>query len=96
MKILKIHNYSFFVKPAYSGPANRTAAFEEFKKTRGASINKAYLENKEVMAAKKKQFADLARRVNQTKSEIDRTRIEAERKKNERLTMGKYLFTLFV
>ena len=41
------------------------------------------------MAAKKKQFAELARRVNQTKAEIDKTRIDAERKKNERINMGK-------
>ena len=41
------------------------------------------------MTTKKKQFAELARRVNQTKAEIDQTRIKAERKKNERLTMGK-------
>lgn len=52
-------------------------------------MNKIYIENKEMVAAKKKQFTDLARRVNQTKTEIDRTRINAERKKNERLTMGK-------
>jgi hypothetical protein len=52
-------------------------------------LNKIYLENKEIMATKKKQFAELARRVNQAKAEIDKTRIEAERKKNERLNMGK-------
>jgi hypothetical protein len=52
-------------------------------------LNKIYLENREIMATKKKQFGELARRVNQTKTEIDKTRIDAERKKNERLTMGK-------
>ena len=52
-------------------------------------MNRIFLENKETVAAKKKQFADFARRVNQLKAEIDRTRIDAERKKNERLTMGK-------
>jgi hypothetical protein len=55
-------------------------------------LNKIYLENKEIMVTKKKQFADLARRVNQSKAEIDKTRIDAERKKNERLTMGKHYF----
>jgi hypothetical protein len=52
-------------------------------------LNKIYLENREIMTTKKKQFGELARRVNQTKTEIDKTRIDAERKKNERLTMGK-------
>jgi hypothetical protein len=52
------------------------------------------------MATKKKQFGELARRVNQAKAEIDQTRIDAERKKNERLTMGKkkifFLYYLFL
>lgn len=73
----------------FSIPAEKSAAFEEFRRTRGANLNRIYLENKETVGAKKKQFAELARRVNQTKSDIDRTRMEAERKKNERLTMGK-------
>lgn len=72
-----------------SAPPGRTGAFDEFKQTRGANLNKTYVENKELLAAKKKQFAELARRVNQTKAEIDKTRIDAERKKNERINMGK-------
>ena len=72
-----------------STPPGRGPAFEEFKQTRGANLNKIYLENKELMTAKKKQFTELARRINQAKSEIDATRIEAERKKNERTNMGK-------
>lgn len=72
-----------------SAPPGRAGAFEEFKQTRGANLNKIYTENKELMMAKKKQFAELARRVNQTKADIDKTRINAERKKNERLNMGK-------
>ncbi len=75
-----------------STPPGRAAAFEEFKQTRGANLNKIYLENKELMTTKKKQFGELARRINQTKAEIDKTRIDAERKKNERLTMGKHIF----
>ncbi|CAF1184045.1 unnamed protein product [Rotaria sordida] len=74
-----------------STPPTRTAAFEDFKQTRGLNLNKIYLENKEILASKKKQFADLARRINQTKVDIDKTRIDAERKKNERLTMGEFL-----
>ena len=73
----------------FSVPSARAAAFEEFKQTRGSNLNKIYLDNKEMVAGKKKQFAELARRVNQTKAEIDKTRTAAERKKNERLTMGK-------
>jgi len=48
------------------------------------------------MTTKKKQFGELARRVNQAKAEIDQTRIDAERKKNERLTMGKKKFFFFI
>lgn len=77
------------LRDVLSAPPGRTSAFEEFKQTRGVNLNKTYVENKELMAAKKKQFAELARRVNQTKAEIDKTRIDAERKKNERLHMGK-------
>ncbi|CAF2794309.1 unnamed protein product [Rotaria sp. Silwood2] len=72
-----------------STPPTRTVAFEDFKQTRGLNLNKIYLENKEILASKKKQFADLARCINQTKADIDKTRTDAERKKNERLTMGK-------
>lgn len=75
----------------FNTPTERKAAFEEFKQTRGATFNKSFLENKEIMATKKKQFAELARRINQAKAEIDKTRIDAERKKSERLTMGEFL-----
>lgn len=72
-----------------STPPTRTVAFEDFKQTRGLNLNKIYLENKEILAAKKKQFGELARQINQAKAEIDRTCSEAERKKTERLNMGK-------
>ncbi|CAF4087257.1 unnamed protein product [Rotaria magnacalcarata] len=74
-----------------STPPTRTIAFEEFKQTRGLNLNKIYLENKEILASKKKQFADLARGINQMKTDIDKTRTDAEHKKNERLTMGEFL-----
>lgn len=78
----------------FSTPPSRTAAFEDFKQTRGLNLNKIYLENKEILASKKKQYAELARQINQAKTDIDKTRTDAERKKNERLNMGKssYLF----
>lgn len=47
------------------------------------------MENKEILASKKKQFAEIARRINQVKADIDKTRVDAERKKNERVNMGK-------
>ncbi len=78
-----------------STPPARAVAFEDFKQTRGLNLN--YLENKEILASKKKQFADLARRINQLKTDIDKTCLEAERKKNERLNMGKqYLIYLLL
>ncbi|CAF0865863.1 unnamed protein product [Adineta ricciae] len=72
-------------------PPGRSAAFEEFKQTRGSNLNRIYLENKEITATKKKQFAEFARRINQTKTELDQTRSRAEQKKNERLSMGEFL-----
>ncbi|CAF3904181.1 unnamed protein product [Adineta steineri] len=74
-----------------STPPNRAVAFEDFKQTRGLNLNKIYLENKEILASKKKQFAELARHINQVKGDIDNTRNDAERKKQERLTMGEFL-----
>lgn len=59
-------------------------------------MNKIYLENKEILTTKKKQFAELARRINQAKAEIDKTRVDAERKKNERLTMGKRISYIYL
>lgn len=76
------------MKCCFSTPPTRTAAFEDFKQTRGLNLNKIYFENKEILASKKKQFAELARHLNQTKTDIDKTRTDAERKKNERLAMG--------
>jgi kinesin family protein 6/9 len=88
-----MNNYIF--EKRFSTPPGRAAAFEEFKQTRGSNLNKIYLENKEIMTTKKKQFAELARRVNQAKAEIDKTRIDAERKKNERLTMGNRIISFY-
>ncbi|UJR10395.1 hypothetical protein I4U23_014598 [Adineta vaga] len=73
-----------------STPPNRTIAFEDFKQTRGLNLNKICVENKEILASKKKQYAELARRINQTKNDIDKTRDETDRKKNERMSMGEF------
>ncbi|UJR35567.1 hypothetical protein I4U23_028320 [Adineta vaga] len=72
-------------------PPGRSVAFEEFKQNRGSNLNRIYLENKEITVTKKKQFTELARRINQTKKELDDTRTKAEHKKNERLSMGEFL-----
>lgn len=77
--------------PWISTPPTRPAAFEDFKQTRGLNLNKIFTENKEILASKKKQFAELARRINQSKGELDKTRADAERKKNERYSMGEFL-----
>ncbi len=83
------------IKFYVSTPPARAVAFDDFKQTRGLNLNKIYLENKEILVSKKKQFAELARRINQAKGDIDKTRIEAERKKNERLNMGKNISFVF-
>lgn len=74
-----------------STPPTRAVAFEDFKQTRGLNLNKIYIENKDILASKKKQFADLARRINQAKADIDKTCLDAERKKTERTNMGKII-----
>lgn len=76
---------------SFSTPPSPTVAFEDFKQTRGSTLNKIFTENKEILASKKKLFADLARRINQTKTDIDKTRLDAEKKQSERMTMGEFL-----
>ena len=43
----------------------------------------------DILTSKRRQYSDLAHRINETKAQIDRTRVEVERKRTERLTMGK-------
>lgn len=77
-----------FSSRVFSTPPSRPVAFEDFKQTRGLNLNRIYVENKEILASKRKEYAELARRINQTKTEIDQTCVDAERKKTERYTMG--------
>ncbi|XP_048779143.1 kinesin-like protein KIF9 isoform X1 [Ostrea edulis] len=71
-----------------STPPSRTAKFEEFKQERGVEINKILVENKEILASKKKTYADLAKQINNSKAEIDMARDKLERLKEEREANG--------
>ena len=41
------------------------------------------------MASKRRQYSDLAHKINETKSLIDHTRVQVENKRAERMAMGK-------
>ncbi|KAK7506301.1 hypothetical protein BaRGS_00002413 [Batillaria attramentaria] len=71
-----------------STPPSRTAAFEEFKQERGSEINRILIENKEILASKKKAYSDLAKKVNSVKTDIDNTRQRLDRLRMEREAEG--------
>ena len=48
----------------------------------------------EILAAKKKKYSELARRINQTKTEIDESRVKLDRLKDEREANGNYYIQL--
>jgi kinesin family protein 6/9 len=66
-------------------------AFEEFKAERGSEINRIWNENKEILNNKRRLYSELAHRINETKGNIDHTRVEVERKRSERATMGEFV-----
>ncbi|KAI0213411.1 Kinesin-like protein KIF9 [Lamellibrachia satsuma] len=70
--------------PRPSTPPGRMEAFDEFKKEAGSEINRILVENKEILSAKKKAYADLARQINLTKMEIDKCRVRLEEMQRER------------
>ncbi|CAH1251043.1 KIF9 [Branchiostoma lanceolatum] len=72
-------------------PPPRTEAFEEFKKEKGSEIYRILSENKEILVNKKTLCKKLAQSVNETKQEIDKTRLIIERKRNERLEQGEFV-----
>lgn len=74
-----------------STPPPKQIAFEEFKQERGSEINRIWNENKEILAAKRRQYSELAHRINETKAQIDHTRSEVERKRGERMAMGEFV-----
>lgn len=43
------------------------------------------------MTSKRRQYSDLAHKINETKSLIDHTRAEVERKRNERYSLGEFV-----
>lgn len=45
----------------------------------------------DILTSKRRQYSDLAHRINETKSQIDKTRMEVERKRAERMTMGDFV-----
>ncbi|XP_052814626.1 kinesin-like protein KIF9 isoform X2 [Mya arenaria] len=71
-----------------STPPNRAKAFEEFKQEKGSEINRILVENKEILAGKKKKYTDMARAINNTKVDIDTTRSNLDRLKDERENAG--------
>ncbi len=74
-----------------STPPSKPVAFEEFKQDRGNEINRILNENKEVLAAKRRQYSELAHRINDTKAQIDETRMAVEKKRNERMELGEFV-----
>lgn len=74
--------------PRPSTPPTRTAAFEEFKQERGSEINRVLVENKDILASKKKMYAELARQINNTKVDIDQSRSKLDQLKEDREANG--------
>jgi len=74
-----------------STPPSKSIAFEEFKQERGNEINRILNENKDILASKRRQYSDIAHRVNEAKGQIDETRIGVERKRTERMTLGEFV-----
>ncbi|ESO94407.1 hypothetical protein LOTGIDRAFT_227399 [Lottia gigantea] len=62
------------MKERPSTPPSRSTAFEEFKQERGSKINSILIENKEILASKKKAYTEKARLINANKVDIDKAR----------------------
>ena len=58
-------------------------------------INKILVENKEILASKKKAYADLAKQINVSKVDIDASREKLERLKEEREANCKYRYNSY-
>lgn len=71
-----------------STPPSRTTAFEEFKQERGSEINRILIENKEILSNKKKSYAELAKKINTTKAEIDASRHKLDKLRVDREAEG--------
>lgn len=46
---------------------------------------------KDILSSKRRQYSDLAHRINETKAQIDTTRMEVDRKRNERVALGEFV-----
>jgi hypothetical protein len=49
----------------------------------------------DILASKRRQYSDLAHKINETKSLIDHTRVQVENKRAERMAMGMKLNYLY-
>ncbi|KAK6165317.1 hypothetical protein SNE40_022265 [Patella caerulea] len=76
------------IKERPSTPPSRTTAFEEFKQERGSKINSILIENKEILATKKKLYTERARTINGNKIEIDNLRQKLDHLKADREAQG--------
>ena len=74
-----------------STPPHKNVAFEEFKAERGNEINRIWNENKEILSNKRRQYSELAHKINETKLLIDQTRAQVDRKRSERMSMGEFV-----
>ncbi|KAK7469844.1 hypothetical protein BaRGS_00036122 [Batillaria attramentaria] len=71
-----------------STPPSRASTFDEFKQGRGCEVNRILLENKQILASKKKEYNDLARIINDLKKEIDNVRENLETLRETREAEG--------
>ncbi|CAL1534907.1 unnamed protein product [Lymnaea stagnalis] len=75
----------------FNTPPSRTSAFEDFKMDRGSEINRILIENKGILASKKKEYSDLANQINNIKHSIDEARGKLEQLKLMREADGPVL-----
>lgn len=87
----KIEEAHFKSDESESTPPSRTSAFEDFKMDRGSEINRILIENKGILASKKKEYSDLANQINNLKHSIDESRGKLEQLKVMREADGPVL-----
>ena len=75
----------------FSTPPSRTTAFDIFKSEKGTELNRILVENKDILAANKKSYSDLARGINGIKVEIDQCRMLLEKLKDKRESNGMFI-----
>ncbi|KAH9489559.1 Kinesin-like protein kif9 [Bulinus truncatus] len=72
-------------------PPSRTSAFEDFKADRGSEINRILMENKAILASKKKEYSELANHINTIKHSIDDSKGNLEQFRMQREADGPLL-----